>query len=114
MQDQQLDVDVSCYNEINLDTHNQSVIDKLHYVARQTTSHYKLQLSSSDVCTDDQYKPGGTLTLVRNDLTSRVSSSGTDALGRWSYVTFLAKAGARVTVINIYQPGTTDPKDDNR
>ena len=108
-----LSLDVACYNEINLDTSNHSVLDKLHYVARQTTDHYRLQPSSSDIIADDQYKPGGTLTLVRDNLTSRVTSQGTDALGRWSYVTFLAKS-SRVTVINIYQPGKNVPKDTNK
>eukprot|EP00957_Ditylum_brightwellii_P198819 15154417-Ditylum_brightwellii.AAC.1 len=48
------------------------------------------------------YQSGGTATLVYDKWVSHVCDSGSDVLGRWSYVTLKGKKGRKVTTISAY------------
>ena len=107
-------VDIAGFSEINLDTTKPRVQEKLHTASRLTTDHYRLQTSSSQVKAKFEYKPGGTLTLLRNNVTSRLARKGSDPLGRWSYVTLNCKGTGKITFITAYQVGTSRPKPDGK
>ena len=73
----------------------------------------KSNAPQSDISAHKEYKPGGTITCVRDDLTSRVQATGADPLGRWSYVTFTRRGNQKVTYITAYQPCKGKPKPDS-
>lgn len=54
------------------------------------------------------YLPGGTLNIIANGLTSKVQSTATDEMGRWSKIRFFAKGGA-VVVYTVYRPNKATP-----
>jgi hypothetical protein len=53
---------------------------------------------------DQEYLPGGSCTIVGDDLVGRICATKTDdKLGRWSCVTLKGKHNRHLTVINAYQ-----------
>ena len=109
----ELDIDYAGFTEINADTRKASVQDKLHTAARLTSSHYRLQSSSSTFKAQRDFKPGGTLSLLRNNSVSRLHNKGSDPLGRWSHVTLNCHGKTKVTFITAYQPCCGKPKLDS-
>jgi hypothetical protein len=65
--------------------------------------HYSLATSSSSIQASSSFKPGGTLNLVHDDLVGRISSKGSDHLGRWSYHKKFGKSSQIITIITAYQ-----------
>jgi hypothetical protein len=57
-------------------------------VTRKIFRVSRMVQSESDIITDTEYKPGGTLTAVVDKWQARITEAGTDerGLGRWSYV----------------------------
>ena len=49
------------------------------------------------------YQPGGVMSIVANTLTTKIQSTSTDYLGRWTKIRFFAKGGAFV-VYSVYRP----------
>jgi endonuclease/exonuclease/phosphatase (EEP) superfamily protein YafD len=49
------------------------------------------------------YKPGGTMSSALGNTVSRVITTGTDDLGRWSYMKLSGKDGKVLTIITAYQ-----------
>jgi hypothetical protein len=105
--------DAGGFIETNLDTTKHSVLRKIVQAFRNTAKHSKVQCSSSDITAHNEYKPEGTITHVRDDLTSRVQATGADPLGCWSYVTFTRRGNQKVTYITAYQPCKDKPKPDS-
>ena len=99
-----LGTDIAAFSEINLDTQSHHVKRKLHNAMKSTTTHYKVAHSSSDFRTRNEYKPGGTITAVCNNLAGRVETCGSDSFGRWSHVTLNCRGNCKITLVTIYQP----------
>jgi len=78
---QTLQVDAAGFSETNLDTSKVSITRKLHKSLRSNSKHCKLQCASNSIKAQHNYKPGGIISLVRDDLTARVQSKGADPLG---------------------------------
>ena len=53
--------------------------------------------------TSPNYQPGGCLSIVTNTLTTKIKSSTSDYLGRWTRVNFFAKKGT-VAIYTLYCP----------
>jgi hypothetical protein len=91
---QTLQVDAAGFAEINLDTSKVALTCKLHKALRANSKHCTVQCASSSFKAQHNYKPGGTISIVRDDLTVRVQSKGADPLGQWSYTNFTTKEHA--------------------
>ena len=59
--------------------------------------------SNTDESFITSWKPGGTLVGVSGRWASRVAKSGTDALGRWSWMDLRGKKGKTIRVISAYR-----------
>ena len=60
--------------------------------------------SSSDIHTCEAYKPGGTLTIVDGNWSSRITKHvDSHKLGRWSYVTIKGRDDSHFTIITAYR-----------
>jgi hypothetical protein len=63
----------------------------------------KISTSSSTIKYNTLYQPGGTLTMVTDKYTGRVTSRGADTeLGRWSYQHLLGKQGRTIVLVSVY------------
>jgi len=60
-------------------------------------------VSSAPMGYTDEYQPGGTATFVRDRWATRFLSSGSDSMGRWSWLTLAGKGTTRITFISAYQ-----------
>ena len=104
------DVDAGGFNEINLDTQKNHIKRKLLTAVQETSKQCRVQTSSSPIIAAHNYKPGGTVSFLRDDLVSRYNSKGSDPYGRLSYVRLNCRDNACITYITAYQPGEGQPK----
>jgi exonuclease III len=101
---QEIQADISCCQEINLDTTQHIVQNILHQTTKRHWERSRLTMGSTPISFSGQYKPGGTLILSTGAITGRIHLKGTDKWGRWSYHTLLGLNGRTFTVISAYQP----------
>ena len=45
-----------------------------------------MKIASSTKQYDTNYKPGGTIIVARDGITGRITASGNDIYGRWSWI----------------------------
>ena len=95
--------DIGCVQEHNLDTMQYQVRQQLSSTTQKRWQWQWLSTGSTPLTFASQYKPGGTLILSANSITSRVIDSGSDKWGRWTYQSFQGKNQIIVTVISAYQ-----------
>ena len=107
-----LQVDIAGFSEINLDTTQPTVNRKLYSAVSSNTNHCRLQSGSSPHTLPSEYKPGGTITLLRNSATSRYHTKGADKYGRWTYITLGNDTHQKICFITAYQPCKGQPKGD--
>ena len=98
-----MEVDCLGLSEINTDTTKFEANKILHDQLHRNFHHYSMAASSSSIPAATLFKPGGTLSMVHNDLVGRVKSKGADPLGRWSYLKLQGKSNKIVTFITAYQ-----------
>jgi hypothetical protein len=106
------EADAGGFSEHNLDTTNYDTRQKLHKAMKLTSNHYKLQAGFSNIPAIREYKPGGTLTFIRNHLSARVVDKGSDPMGRWTYIRLKCRGQRHVVIITAYQPCKGKPKPD--
>ena len=98
-----LDIDIQCYSEINLDTTKTHLLQQLQEQVTQIDTQARSTWSSSKITTTRNYKPGGTGIITFGGHAGRIKSSGTDALGRWSYQLLDGKGNKEILIMSIYQ-----------
>lgn len=87
---------------------------RLHHQAktilRKHSSNIAIHTSSNKEECATSYQPGGTLTIIRNKLASRITKSITDKtnLGRWSGFKLRTNFGHLLNIITVYQPTKSD------
>ena len=98
------DANVLCLAETQTAWEVFSVRESVEKGLRRQDRHAGLIGSSSAVSTCDPYKPGGTLTIIDGNWTSRINK-GVDAskLGRWSFVTLQGRGNTFFTIITAYR-----------
>jgi len=101
---QTLNIDAGGFSEHNLDTQNAKVQKKMSRALRETSKHFRLQTASSSINANYEYKPGGTVTYIRDHLCSRFHSKGRDPMGRWSFIKLHKRGGTKVVLLTLYQP----------
>jgi hypothetical protein len=100
---QAMEADLVGLAETNIDDTKFEVNQILHTVLRTNFQHYSVATSSSSIPSASLFKPGGTLNLVHDDLVGRISSKGSDHLGRWSYHKLLGHSGKIINIVTAYQ-----------
>mmetsp|Transcript_8770 Transcript_8770/g.16930 ORF Transcript_8770/g.16930 Transcript_8770/m.16930 type:complete len:139 (-) Transcript_8770:649-1065(-) len=96
-------IDIQCYNEINLDTTNDDIKQKLQQTIRKISPVSRSTWSSSAIPTPRDYKPGGTGVVTVGSHSGRVKSSGNDIYGRWSYQILDGKNGINILIVSFNQ-----------
>ena len=107
-----LDTDIQCFSEINLDTQQRAVRRQLLHRVRTADPKAKSTWSSSQVPAVNTFKPGGTGMITYSRLASKVRQMGSDPMGRWTYRILNGKSDIELLVISIYQSCTHQGTDD--
>ena len=97
-------VDIACLTEINLDLNMAGVKYKLHEKAKRLDKTCSVMMTTSkSTMSDNEYKRGGIISIIRGHLSGREYEKGADKLGRWTFNTLSGKANRKVTIITIYR-----------
>eukprot|EP00957_Ditylum_brightwellii_P042816 3241438-Ditylum_brightwellii.AAC.1 len=67
-------------------------------------THSKVTLASPYVPVRNYFKPGGTMSLIQDNMVGHVIKSGSNEYGRWVYIKLAAKDKRVIMVITVYQP----------
>jgi hypothetical protein len=89
-------------NEPNLNPRHPYIRRLFYQHQRQVWEHSKFTYASSNIDTGIQ-KPGGTILGDTGKLTSRVTETTTDPMGRWTSITLLGHLRAENTIVYAYQ-----------
>lgn len=104
--------DITCVTEINTDTNNFPIRQKMKSIASRQFHRNRLVLSTSKYSTPTIYKPGGTAIVACNAITATVKSYTRDRMGRWSSIKLSTPTSRSIRIITAYQvcanmrPGT--------
>ncbi len=98
-----LQVDLIGCAEHNLDFNQFRVQNGTHQAIRHTVEHSKTVWSNTPTKFESMYKPGGTMNSVLGNTVARVKETGSDELGRWSYIKLSGKDNKVITFITVYQ-----------
>ena len=99
----EIQADILCCQEHNVDTTQTEVRSILYATARQHWPRSRLVTGSTSTPFTTWYKPGGTSQLSVGHITGRITTSHQDSLGRWVSQTFRGRDGFIMTVISAYQ-----------
>ena len=80
---------------------------------QSTSKQNRLQTASTNIRADNEYKPGGKLSFVQDDLVSKFHSMGADRCGRWTYMRFNCRGFRNITIVAVHQPCQGKPKTDS-
>jgi exonuclease III len=95
-------VDWGTFSETKIDWRS-AARGKMYEKIQRVYHHARISTSSSSIRYDTLYQPGGTMTLVTDNYTSRVKSMGHDsALGRWSYTFMTGRHGRIIILVTVY------------
>ena len=106
----EVQADVTCCQEHNLDTTQSQVRHILYDTTRHHWDRSRLSFSSSPIPAVNQYKPGGTMMMLVNHITGRVHSQSSDHFGRWVSYTLRGRGSRYFTIVSIYQVVTDTPR----
>ena len=98
-----LAVDHASFAEINSNVALFEVRRLLYETTKREFAHSVLSTSISATPCSRVFKPGGVMSLVQDDLVSRLLEKGNDPLGRWSFCKYSGTNGKIISVITIYQ-----------
>ena len=100
----EIQADVFCGQEHNLDTTQAPLRKILYDTASQHWERNRVTLGSTPIPFQRQYKPGGTMLMTVGSLTGRVCKQVRDKWGRWTCQEFQGQAQRRLIIISAYQP----------
>jgi hypothetical protein len=84
----EVQADIICYQEHNLDTTRSHVRSVLYDTAQQYWSRTRLVFGTTPIPFETHHKPGGTLMVSIGDITGRINAQSHDKWGRWTSQTF--------------------------
>jgi hypothetical protein len=105
----EVQADVVCCQERNLDTTRPNVRNVLHDTVRQHWLRSRIMYSTTPTPFLTDHKPGGTMIMTVEDVTGRIVSQSEDRWGRWTSQTIKGSGSIYVTVISAYQVVTDNP-----
>ena len=103
-----IQTDCVCLSEHNMAVDNYSVSEACRKVLRTVHQHHRWIASTSKVSFERVYKPGGTISLIKGSLTSRVRSQYADPYGRWCCTILGGKRQRKLAILNAYQVSQRD------
>jgi hypothetical protein len=100
-----LGVGALCIAEANINWQHNGTQTKFRKMTGAIWHNVAAQYSQSKEQFQSETQPGGTLTLIANNWTSRIIERGVDpfGLGRWSYFTLIGKGNIKVMIITAYR-----------
>jgi exonuclease III len=99
----EVQADILCGQEHNLDSDQTQVRSILHNTVRQHWPKSRIVFGTTPISFASMYKPGGTHIISTGDITGRIKHQESDKWGRWVSQTFQGKAHISITVISAYQ-----------
>jgi endonuclease/exonuclease/phosphatase family metal-dependent hydrolase len=96
------DVGIIALQEPNVDFTQYRLRDQCLKILHEHFGMVHMVTSSSSIRAPNAWKPGGTLLAVVGKSCSRVLSSGSDELGRWTWITMQGSNNKSITVYNVY------------
>ena len=101
----EVQTDMIACQEINIDTTQPVVRSILYETLRKAWTRSRLALGCTDTTFVNMYKPGGTMLVLKDNITGRVLSSTSDKWGRWTSQRLRCQHERKLTVISAYQVG---------
>jgi exonuclease III len=98
-----IQADIACFSEINQDTQNYTIREKMTAVAKQQFDHVRLVTASSNRKAKRAYKPGGTAMLTMMETVALSKEQTKDRLGRWVSTRYSCGDNNNMTIIGAYQ-----------
>ena len=89
--------------ETNRNFEKRGMVESFHRVIRGTCTHYQGSVSSAKLQWPHDYQPGGTAVAIRNQWATRCLAKGSDAMGRWAWVSLAGRGTTTITVISAYR-----------
>ena len=105
----EVQADILCGQEHNLDTVQSTVRSILYDTTKQHWKRSRINFSNTPVAFKNQYKPGGTFIMIVGDITGRVRTVYQDKWGRWVCHKFQGRTGRIISIISAYQVVTDFP-----
>jgi exonuclease III len=105
----EVQTDILCCQEHNLDTTKYQVRSILYDTSRQHWNRSRLISGTTPISFETNYKPGGTMIVSVGDITGRIIAQSHDKWGRWTSQTLRGSGGTNVTVVSAYQVVTDNP-----
>ena len=97
-------IDIACLTEINLDIEKSDVKFALYEKAKRLDKGMNITLTASKDGKHDRInKRGGIITMTRGNWSGRIINSGSEKMGRWTYVTLQGKKNRKLTIYTIYR-----------
>jgi hypothetical protein len=105
----EVQADILCVQEHNLDTQQTQVRSILFNTSRQHWNRSKLTCGTTPFDFISMYKPGGTMLMTMADISGRVINQHKDKWGRWTSQTLRGTQGRRLSIVSAYQVVTDKP-----
>ena len=100
----EIQADIFCGQEHNLDTTQPSLRNILYDTANQHWQRHRLAFATTPIPFRRSYKPGGTTIMTVGSTTGRVCKQIRDKWGRWSGHEFRCSDIRRLLILSVYQP----------
>ena len=99
-----LQADIICLSELNLDVNKAEVAHKLIEKAKKMDMNMKVKLTTSKTSVNtSNNKRGGTAALVRGNWSGHVKKMSKDKLGRWVSIEMIGKGARTIKIISTYR-----------
>jgi exonuclease III len=95
--------DLVGFSEINLDVSKYKVRKFLSDTLNKSFDANQYSVATSEIPFQTNYKPGGTMTAIFNDVVGRWHSKYADPMGRWSTVSVSGRKSRVIHLITVYQ-----------
>ena len=103
-----MQVDIFGFTEVNLDLNNGIVRDNVVQAGKHFDPYLRMATSSSlQKVGESPFKMGGTITGTNGCWSGRITSQGSDSLGRRTHLSLQARHGNIITFITVYLPKKT-------
>jgi hypothetical protein len=100
----EVQADIFCGQEHNLDTTQMSIRSILYDTAQQHWDKNKMVFGTTPILFNSQYKPGGTFIMTTGNTVSKVKNQHQDKWGRWVIQEFSCSAGRTLVMLSANQP----------
>ena len=100
----EVQADVFCGQEHNVDTTKASLRKIVFDTAGQHWARHRIAIGTSPIPFETPFKPGGTMIMTVDSLTGRLCKQDKDKWGRWTTQIFQGQAGRHLAIMSVYQP----------